>query len=82
MRNQEQAFRAYYASMTDSDLLAVAANQSSFIDLAQQILREELARRNLATPPRPAPETASPAGGAIGRLFHLRFRARGMRMVR
>ena len=35
MRTAEQAFKAYYASMTDSDLLAVARNRVSFIPLAQ-----------------------------------------------
>jgi hypothetical protein len=48
MHIQEQAFRAYYASMSDGDLLATAANRHSFVDVAQQILSEELARRNLA----------------------------------
>jgi hypothetical protein len=69
---QEQAFRAYYASMTDSDLLAVAASKSSFLALAQQILSEEMARRNLAQLPQPVPE--KPAGGAPRKWFHKRFR--------
>ena len=73
---QEQAFRAYYASMTDSDLLAVAANKSSFLALAQQILSEEMARRNLAQLPRPAAE--KPAAGAPRKWFHRRFRLRGV----
>lgn len=75
---QEQAFRDYYASMTDADLLAVAANKSSFLDLAQQILSEEMERRRLPLPS-PAAPAAAPAngpGGPIGRLFHLRFRTR------
>jgi hypothetical protein len=54
MRTQEQAFRAYYGSMTDSELLTIAKNQSSFIPIAQMLLAEELARRQL-TPPADAP---------------------------
>jgi hypothetical protein len=44
---QEQAFRAYYASMTDAELLKIAANKTSFIDVAQKTLADELMRRNL-----------------------------------
>ena len=54
MRSQEQAFRAYYSAMTDADLLQIAANESSFIAIAQRILEDELAKRHLA-PVRPAP---------------------------
>ena len=76
MHVQEQAFRAYYASMSDRDLLAVAANRMSFIDLAQQILREELARRKLSLPAEAsAPETATPEG-AFSSAFHKLFGAR------
>jgi hypothetical protein len=50
MRIQEQAFRTYYASMKDSDLLAVAKNRGSFIPLAQTLLTEELLKRQLAVP--------------------------------
>jgi hypothetical protein len=46
----EQAFKAYYASMTDAELLRVAANKTSFIDVAQKILGDELTRRNLTAP--------------------------------
>ena len=57
MRSQEQAFRAYYASMTDTDLLQIAANERSFLAVAQRILQDELAKRRLtpATPPVPPP---------------------------
>ena len=50
MRTPEQAFRAYYASMTDSDLLAVARNRGSFIVVAQSRLADELLKRQLAAP--------------------------------
>jgi hypothetical protein len=43
----EQAFKAYYASMTDAELLRIAANKTSFIDVAQKILGDELMKRNL-----------------------------------
>ena len=49
MRSQEQAFRAYYASMTDAELLQIAANERSFIVVAQRILEDELAKRRLTT---------------------------------
>lgn len=55
MRSQEQAFRAYYASMPDTDLLQVAANRKSFIDVAQKTLTEELAKRHLTAPGPPLP---------------------------
>jgi hypothetical protein len=36
--------------MTDEELLRVAANKTSFIDVAQKILGDELTRRNLTAP--------------------------------
>jgi hypothetical protein len=50
MRTTGQAFKAYYARMTDSDLLAVARNRSSFVPLAQTHMVEELTKRQLAVP--------------------------------
>jgi len=47
MPTPAQAFRAYHASMTDAELLAVAKNQISFIPVAQKAMDEELARRQL-----------------------------------
>jgi len=55
MRTQEQAFRAYYASMTDAELLQTAANRSSFIAVAQRLLAEELGQRQLSPSPGPLP---------------------------
>ncbi len=69
MRVQEQAFRAYYASMTDGELLKTAANRSSFVDLAQQILSEELTRRKLALPAE-VPPPAERASGTFGSAVH------------
>ena len=54
MRSQEQAFRAYYAAMTDAELLEIAAHETSFIAVAQKILEEEMTKRSLM-PARPAP---------------------------
>ena len=51
MTRQEQALSAYYASMTDAELLSIAANRTSFIEVAQQALDHELAKRNLTVPP-------------------------------
>ena len=50
MGRQEQAFRAYYGSMTDAELLEVAANKTSFIGIAQKILADELDQRHLKAP--------------------------------
>ena len=55
MRSQEQAFRAYYASMTNAELLQTAANRSSFIEIAQRILAEELRKRELSLSAPPTP---------------------------
>lgn len=57
MRTTGQAFKAYYAGMTDADLMAVARNRGSFIPLAQTQMVEELNKRQLAVPPEPAAET-------------------------
>ena len=48
MRTAEQAFRAYYASMSDADLLVTAKNRASFIPVAQAALDEEVKRREVA----------------------------------
>ena len=56
MQTPEQAFRAYYASMTDSDLLAIVKNRKSYIRLAQALLAEELERRQIAPPAIAPPE--------------------------
>jgi hypothetical protein len=61
MRTAEQGFKAYYASMTDSDLLAVARNRISFIPPAQAQLAEELQSRQLAVPSEAPSETDHPA---------------------
>ena len=63
MRTPEQAFKAYYASMTDADLLAVARNRSSFIPLAQALLAEEVTKRKLEMP------AARPGAGSSPGLF-------------
>jgi hypothetical protein len=67
MQIQEQAFRAYYASMTDSELLATVKNRSSFIPLAQSLLAEELLRRQL-TPPVDAPAETKPSPGLFTKM--------------
>jgi hypothetical protein len=50
MATQEQTFRAYYSSMTDEELLAIAANRTSFIDVAQRFMSAELLKRHLTAP--------------------------------
>ncbi len=57
VRTQQQAFREYYASMSDEELLAIAQNRESFIDVAQEAIDVELRRRHLVHPaPPPAPQ--------------------------
>lgn len=60
MRTQQQAFKAYYASMTDSELLATAENRESFIPTAQRAMDEELFRRQLTAPAASRVETSPP----------------------
>ena len=67
MPTQEQAFEAYYASMTDAEILTIANNRKSFIPLAQKVLDEELHRRQL-TPP-----IDSPAGTSHPPTLFTRF---------
>ena len=43
----DQTFKAYYSSMEDGDLLKLAANKFSFIDVAQRMMTDELERRHL-----------------------------------
>jgi hypothetical protein len=51
---QQQAFRAYYSSMTDAELVKTAANKRSLLDVAQAVLASELRGRNLS-PGEPSP---------------------------
>ncbi len=70
---QEQAFRTYYASMSDEKLLETAAHRSSFIGVAQRVLDEELSQRHLSLPE----EHVAPVehGGGILRSLSHRVRA-------
>jgi hypothetical protein len=73
MRNQEQAFRVYYAAMPDEELLSVAANRASFIEIARTILDEEVAKRHLKPAPEQPHASTSPSlwGGGLTKLAHL-----------
>jgi hypothetical protein len=51
---QQQAFKVYYSSLTDADLMKIAANRRSFLDVAQEALANELRGRNLV-PSEPSP---------------------------
>ena len=48
MTAQQQAFKVYYSSLTDAELMKIAANKRSFLDVAQEALANELRGRNLA----------------------------------
>ena len=53
MTAQQEAFKVYYSSLTDAELLKIAANRRSFLNVAQEALANELRGRNLA-PPEPS----------------------------
>ena len=61
MTAQQEAFRVYYSSLTDAELMKIAANKRSFLDVAQEALANELRGRNLAPsePNRPADNRTS-----------------------
>ena len=50
MTAQEQAFRDYYGSMADAELLRTALHRESYIEPAQRLMTEEIERRHLNTP--------------------------------
>ena len=56
MTVQQQAFKVYYSSLTDAELMKIAANKRSFLDVAQEALANELRGRSLAAsePPQSA----------------------------
>ena len=54
MTAQQQAFQAYYSSMTDDELMKIAGNKRSFLAVAQVALVNELRGRNLS-PDEPSP---------------------------
>ena len=80
MTIQEQAFITYYASMTNAELLQVAVNKTSLIEVAQKTLANELVKRNLVTPsavpPRPTVQVEPPASYVFRRLVRMFERAR------
>jgi hypothetical protein len=68
---QQQAFKASYASLTEAELLKIAANKRSFLDVAQEALANELRGRNLA-PSEPSQSadnrTAAPHPNPLARM--------------
>lgn len=70
MPSIEQVFKAYYASMTDAELMTVAYNRNSFILAAQKAIAEELRRRNLTLPADSAVEATQPRS-LLTKLRHL-----------
>jgi len=79
MTIQEQAFITYYASMTDAELLQVAVNKASLIEVAQETLANELVKRNLVTPstvpPGPPVHVEPPASYMFRKLLRMFERA-------
>ena len=80
MTIQEQAFITYYASMTDAELLQIALNKASLIEVAQKTLANELFKRNLMTPsavpPGPTVHVEPPAFYVFRKLVRMFERAR------
>ena len=80
MTIQEQAFIAYYASMTDAELLQVAVNKTSLIEVTQKTLANELVKRNLVTPSAvplgPTVHVEPPASYVFRRLVRMFDRTR------
>lgn len=70
MTTQERAFHAYYASMPDSELLQLANNRQSLIEVAQRVLAEEIQRRQLAVPEQ-VPDSAAQQQGIGNRISRL-----------
>jgi hypothetical protein len=54
---QQQAFKVYYSKLSDADLMKIAANKRSFLEVAQEALVNELRGRNLM-PSEPSPSAA------------------------
>ncbi len=66
MTIQQQAFQAYYHSMTDEELTRIAANKRSFLEVAQEALANELRGRHLdASPLEPHTAVAPPPGPVV-----------------
>ena len=68
MTAQEQAFRTYYGSMSDAELLQTAAHRDCYIPIAQTLMAEEMSRRHLAVSEVPPPARKT-EGNAIARLM-------------
>ena len=70
MTAQQQAFKAYYSSLTDAELLKIAANRHSFLAVAQEVLDGELRSRDLASiePSPSAGQTAEASAGLWARM--------------
>ena len=71
MTTQQQAFKVYYSSLTNAELMKIAANKRSFLDVAQEALANELRDRNLA-PSEPSlsadNRTAAPHPSPLARM--------------
>ena len=69
MTIQQQAFQSYYRSLTDRELIKIAANRRSFVDVAQEALEHELHGRHLESSVPPAtPRSAPPPPGSVARI--------------
>lgn len=73
MTTQEQAFRDYYGSMADAELLRTALHRKSYIGLAQRLMTEEIERRHLKMPDEEQPARKTAPGllkKVAGKLSH------------
>jgi hypothetical protein len=74
---QQQAFQAYYSSMTDAELMKIAANKRSFLDVAQEALANELRGRNLRRASRRRPPDSRTAESHPNPVARMARKVRG-----
>lgn len=74
MTTQEQAFRVYYGSMADAELLRTAVHKESYIALAQKLMAEEIDKRHLAMPSCDSSTPRTPSSGVFAKWIHGRIR--------
>lgn len=57
---QMRQLTAHYGQMWDDELLSLAADYTDLTDMARQVLRDEMRKRNLGDPSSPAPRPSQP----------------------
>ena len=78
MTAQQQAFKVYYSSLTDAELMKIAANKRSFLSVAQEALANELRGRNLMLSEPPPPSAGRTAESPSNLLARMARKVRGL----